>query len=119
MTNQNEEPGRHDTPSLAERVMQRARTMPPGRSTTLRSKIIELRDVLNQLEQEERTSQQMAEVLSKEGVNIAEGTLRNYRADIRHAVSDLLERGIAFPSDEQIHAEILRGKAGKPAPRDV
>lgn len=100
--------------SLAERLRRRAAETEPDKTPPVIRKIIEVRRVIVEQRLRGHSWSGLAGMLAHEGLNLADGTLRNYMAQIRRAEAQLHSAGNANPSDAEIHASMRQKQA---APR--
>ncbi|WP_281968927.1 hypothetical protein [Roseovarius nanhaiticus] len=91
---------------LEERLHKRAEQMAPDRAVPTIVRIIEVRGFIASQRRRGHSWDSLQRMLAKEHVNLAEGTLRNYMAQILRAEADLKAAGKDIPEDAEIHAAI-------------
>lgn len=89
--------------SFEARVRARAEEKPIKKTRSALLQIIKIRGFLIDERLRGRTSDDLAEILASEGINITPGTLRNYRAQIERATIALENEGKEKPSNADIH----------------
>lgn len=89
--------------SFEARVRARAEEKPIKKTRSALLQIIKIRGFLIDERLRGRTSDDLAEILASEGINITPGTLRNYRAQIERATIALENEGNTAPSTNDIH----------------
>jgi hypothetical protein len=97
---------------LSERLTLRAEGLEPDKATATIFKIIEARRVIAEQRLRGLSWAALTRLLAEEGVNLSEGTLRNYARMIGVAEADVRTKGNLEPTDKEIHASLY-------APRTV
>lgn len=88
---------------LSERLKIRAAGLEPDKATATIFKIIEARSVIAEQRLRGLSWAALTRLLAEEGVNLSEGTLRNYARMIGGAEADLRAKGNPEPTDKEIH----------------
>ena len=102
---------------LSERLKLRADGQEPDKATATIFKIIEARSVIAEQRLRGLSWAALTRLLEEEGVNLSEGTLRNYARMIGSAEAALRAMGKAEPTDKEIHAALYaHGNAARAAP---
>ena len=91
---------------LSERLKMRAAGLEPDRVTAMIFKIIEARCVIAEQRLRGVSWAALTRLLAEEGVNLSEGTLRNYARMIGAAEAALRTKGNPDPTDKEIHAAL-------------
>lgn len=102
------------TSSLSDRLQERAETARRGRAVPVVRRVIEAREVLQNLRATGLSWEVLADLLSQEGVTIGPGTLRNYMRLVGRAEMALKRAGEGTPTDHQIHASLYRKPEASP-----
>lgn len=92
-----------DRRPLSERLKMRAAGLEPDKATATIFKIIEARSVIAEQRLRGLSWAALTRLLGEEGVNLSEGTLRNYARMIGGAEADLRAKGNPEPTDKEIH----------------
>mgnify|MGYP000084114462 CR=1 FL=1 len=102
---------------LSERLKLRADGQEPDKATATIFKIIEARSVIAEQRLRGLSWAALTRLLEEEGVNLSEGTLRNYARMIGSAEAALRAMGNPEPTDKEIHAALYApGNAARAAP---
>lgn len=107
---------------LSERLKTRAARLQPDKAIATVAKIIEARKVIAEQRLRGLSWAALNRLLAEEGVNLSEGTLRNYARMIGTAEAFLRGKGNNEPTDTEIHAAIYirnEAPAGLPQMRKV
>lgn len=91
---------------LSERLKTRAAGLEPDRATATICRIIEARSVIAEQRLRGLSWAALTRLLEEEGVNLSEGTLRNYARMIGTAEAALRAKGNPEPTDKEIHAAL-------------
>lgn len=91
---------------LSERLKMRAASFDPDKATATIFKIIEARHVIAEQRLRGLSWAALTRLLAEEGVNLSEGTLRNYARMIGAAEADVRAKGNPEPTDKEIHASL-------------
>lgn len=91
---------------LSERLKMRAASFDPDKATATIFKIIEARHVIAEQRLRGLSWAALTRLLAEEGVNLSEGTLRNYARMIGAAEAALRTKGNPEPTDKEIHASL-------------
>jgi len=105
-------------PTLAERIEMRAQEVHPDKASPVISKIIEARGAIVQERLRGHSWAHLVDILAAEGVNLSQGTLRNYMAKIGRAEAALKDKGVLSPTNEHIRAAVWREHPKVPAGSD-
>lgn len=92
--------------TLSERLKVRAASLDPDKATATIFKIIEARHVIAEQRLRGLSWAALTRLLAEEGVNLSEGTLRNYVRMIGSAEAALQAKGNPEPTDKEIHASL-------------
>lgn len=101
---------------LKERLRLLAEATAPDKTPPLICKIIEVRRVIAEQRLRGHSWSALAGMLAQEGLNLADGTLRNYMAQIGHAEAQLHDAGNPTPSDAEIHTALRQKRAALQRP---
>lgn len=102
---------------LSERLTLRAEGLEPDKAMATIFKIIEARRVIAEQRLRGLSWAALTRLLEEEGVNLSEGTLRNYARMIGIAEAALRAKGNPEPTDKEIHAALYApGNAARTAP---
>lgn len=102
---------------LSERLKMRAASLPPDKPVATILRIIEARSVLAEQRLRGMSWAALTRLLAEEGVNLSDGTLRNYMRMIGAAEAALRAGGMAEPTDREIHAALYGPHRAAPAPK--
>ena len=100
---------------LSERLKMRAAGLVPDRATATIFKIIEARHVIAEQRLRGLSWAALTRLLAEEGVNLSEGTLRNYVRMIGSAEAALQAKGNPEPTDKEIHASLYASRTAAPS----
>lgn len=92
--------------TLSERLKLRAASLDPDKATATIFKIVEARHVIAEQRLRGLSWAALTRLLAEEGVNLSEGTLRNYVRMIGSAEAALQAKGNPEPTDKEIHASL-------------
>lgn len=91
---------------LSERLKMRAASFDSDKATATIVKIIEARHVIAEQRLRGLSWAALTRLLAEEGVNLSEGTLRNYARMIGAAEAGVRAKGNTEPTDNEIHASL-------------
>jgi hypothetical protein len=92
----------------------RAEGLEPDKATATIFKIIEARHVIAEQRLRGLSWAALTRLLEEEGVNLSEGTLRNYARMIGIAEAALRAKGNPEPTDKEIHAALYAPRNAAP-----
>ncbi len=101
---------------LEERLRLLADATAPDKTPPTIRKIIEVRRFIAEQRLRGHSWSALAGMLAQEGLNLAEGSLRNYMAQIGRAEALLHNAGNSNPSDVEIHAALRQKQAAPQRP---
>lgn len=103
--------------TLEERLYWHAEETEPDKAPPLLRKIIEIRGFINLQRGRGHSWRSLTQMMAKEHLNLTEGTLRNYMAQIAKAEAELHAAGKVEPTVSDIHGALRRPPATPPRPQ--